>query len=321
MQKSNERPVDAALKALLTPTSLPSAFAGTTRPIAVTETQIDSVKRGWHEATMISLVGAIEMTLKRADFAFEPTAPERVILQRMGKYGIEHTGRGRPENKKEAVRVARTLLERYDAATALAVLDTCIEERENEHDLCDALLLALQEGDNILRAAPTLGSVRVLGIDPGTRNLGVCVLEVTGHVSQKTRSDGTPSAPLPLFRIHDWMLIDLLPEMHPSADTPFVVKIALPAATAVLRPSADVGALLSLQYDREQAARKRRNAKAKERRAALKTLETTDVDGTLQEASRKRRNEQAKERRRLKKRKVETEGREDVEPDIDLTGE
>lgn len=153
--------------------------------------------------------------------------------------------------KQESERVFRHLVENYshmqgvrealDAAKALG-------KGDHVHDMADAFLLALQAAMDVWRQYakellgprrpneeprrpdhPCLtneqchrgGTIRVLGIDPGTKNMGLCLLELTGM--QTVPADKAPTSiisgnqwtrgdPEPCFRVLVLELVDLKSE-------------------------------------------------------------------------------------------------------------
>jgi len=290
MKAANEAQVTRALAALFSPANMPAAFPPDS-PSALLSCEHQGgayAKRkedkgsGIHDADMLRLQNAIEATFLRADIR-RGLPKERKMERKMGKYGMQHSGLGRAENKVEAVRITRYLLEQYGATTLLAVLDAAGKQA---HDLCDAFLLALQLADAKAREGKLSFPFHVVGKDPGTRNLGVCVLELLGLQERSLRADGTRRAPLPVFRVLYWALVDLeAPTLMkqegldskstPVELLPYTIKVSLAKETPTLAPPAPSAELddemereLSFQANRQQAARKRRNEKAKEKRAA-----------------------------------------------------
>ncbi len=282
MQQSNRSVIERALKVLVSPTFLPAAFppptaepAASGLPGVACEVQSDGVKRGWHEDTMMALVGAIELQFGRADLAIAraahgaPATP-RSFKQTVLKWGLKHSGAGRAANKEDAVRIVRLLAAHYTHGDAIlgATLDAgyaAVDKngKHHDHDMADSVLLALQDAEDDLRAGKPAPVIKI-GIDPGTRNISVCVLALDALVDDRW----------PVFRILDWMLIDMMPDNDPM-EAGLVVKVSLPLGTGglTLSPPADVAALatgLSLKVDREEEARVRRNRKAKERRDAAR---------------------------------------------------
>jgi hypothetical protein len=150
----------------------------------------------------------------------------------------------REEHKEKAEEALKLIIERFLHTEDLrAVYDALAERGLNRHDVADALLLAL---DSALRwyaahaqevlgkrrpyedrpDTPVLtleqrnggGTIRVLAIDAGTRNLGLCLLELVdvvappeGRVGVTAGYDSPPNSrdPEPRFRVLALELIDL----------------------------------------------------------------------------------------------------------------
>ncbi len=281
MNKGNTVKVEQALEELFSPARMPAAFpaleSDRTRGIIACEHQgASGAKRGWHDVEMLALQQTIQGTFMRADIR-RGLPRERKFKKKMGKYGMQHAGLQREQNKREAVRIVRYLCQHcFHALALLAVLDAAADARENEHDLCDAFLLALQAAEKRARKGKEPFPIRAIGIDPGTRNLGVCVLDVISLSQRDPRPDGSARAPLPVIRVLYWALVDL-EEPDAKQKLPYTIKVALAEETPVYLPPPPLAARddemareLSFQVNRQQAARKRANAKAKEKRASKK---------------------------------------------------
>ena len=216
---------------------------------------------------MMDLVNQVEYAVVTADRTLPDadSAKRAPMVRRSNKYGMAQDGRygKRTNRKEEAVRVTRQLLEKYDAVHELAMLDACRDAKMNEHDLCDAFLLALQSAVDVQTGTqPLIGVVRVVGVDPGTRNLAVCLLEVSGLQPVPPQPDGTPRAPDPLFRVLYWALIDTIAN-H--------TKARLQSTGDVLRPRHhNIAVMLSIKSERQAEAKKRAAETRKRKRLSTK---------------------------------------------------
>ncbi len=159
------------------------------------------------------------------------------------KWMIAHDGSvgERIDRKVESERLGTMVMDRFKGAArwrtllmdALAQRPVC-----NRHDMTDAFLVAMQRLLNAYAAVVAkvlgrrrpheqrsdfavltpeqmnFGTLRALGVDPGTRNKGVCLLELVGMrappegVAAITRTN-SPLDPDPVFRILCWELVDL----------------------------------------------------------------------------------------------------------------
>jgi len=315
MDKGNEQRLLAALEALFSPAGMPAAFPPAHRyPLHPGVISCEHQGAGWakssiHDAGMQRLQEAIAGVLLRADLRHSGGTRERTMERAMGKFGMQHSGKDRAENKREAVRIVRALALAYEAHDLTATLDAAWEARENEHDLCDALLLVLQVVDRAMRERGLAGPLLGLGIDPGTRNLAVCVIDALGLAPRGLGADGkTPRAPLPIFSVRFWALIDL----EPADGSPFVIKVQLPHGPTphYVPPLAPPDGVddpleqeLSFKHNRDERARKRRNAQAKEKRAAKKAKLSPEEE----EAARLERNAKARARRAAAKKAKQEE--------------
>ena len=165
-------------------------------PMVVCENQHDQVKSP-HLAVMYRLVKFLTQELCAMDSL--RCTWTRVCVNRQRKYGMRHDGsHGTYAGRKAtSIVVATALLERYCATPLLEVLDAARDAKHKLDDLCDALLLALVTAvewfalaakDRDPKARPLRdgarsqvvgGTLRVLGVDPGTSNYAHCLIEVS----------------------------------------------------------------------------------------------------------------------------------------------
>lgn len=218
--------------------------------------------------------------------------------------------------------MTRALLEQYHAQPLLDFLDYVLTTRDHMDkkskidDLTDAFLMALQaaiqartlyiksktpatKAERAVWVSPS-GPVEAVGGDPGTRNWAMCHLELVDEEARPPNADGTPRAPHPLFIVHDWMLVDLL-QPDKEAGTLFTIRARLPPPPAtgpvVWSPvNQDIGMLISLQFDRQQAAKKRASDRAKQKRAEARAAKEATPAKPPQGVKRLREDEEEEER-------------------------
>ncbi len=177
-------------------------------------------------------------------------------------------------------------------------------DRIAEHDLCDAMLMALQDAENQMLSADHVPGTSAISfaIDPGYNNLALCGLELlelrpsTGP--PRMRADGTEGirAPDLIFRILDWRLIDL--DGETGRDIPFGIKAWLPPESCAARMRepcnkriGDYFTARSAKVERDDDKRVQRNTKAREARKRLREGKQPDlvpIDGDTEEPPAKR---------------------------------
>jgi hypothetical protein len=208
--------------------------------------------RDYHTRDMRELSEAFKEAVEERDEAdkkakviyVSPVAPRRV-RDAQKKWLVLHDGsyeRGREERKDVSEKVGTALFAYYKADNVSALLRLARDHRPplNRHDMCDAYLqamsLVLRMYSKIAQAVlgrrkpheqrsetPVLtfeqmqsgGTLRVLGLDPGVRNFGFCLLEFTGMEMTGNQTDPMGSEPEPMFRILSMQLIDLYSPYDP----------------------------------------------------------------------------------------------------------
>lgn len=236
----------------------------------------------------------------RATAAADPASPAAALLAASGgggnnlrlvhrakKYGIPHDGSAGPRNDRKVVaeHMARGLFRRY-AARALEALFAEADARGlNRHDMADALLLAIAEAVQLyaaycktvlprrrpgeqrpdappLPADQRLGTIRVAGLDPGMRNIGLAVVELVNmHEPLAPGLDPEPELRVLLLELVD--LQQRAPQscavLHYRADSTSPVLVPRPDTLA---PPALLAEVLVRLHDK-QAARAERLARPK----------------------------------------------------------
>jgi hypothetical protein len=271
-------------------------------PMVAMENQHDGVRNKWADQMLMDFTTDLVKAIKAEDARRALPADARTFDYLLKKYGLGRTAEdahNRPKHKQDAERLTRVMWDRYDATELLDEFARAEQAKPpmNRHDMADAFLLAMEcavrrwtlyckevlprrkRGEMRPDAAPLpddpdRGTIRVLGIDPGTRNIGVCLLELVG-MQLPPLPDGDASAaaePEPLFRVLMLDLVDL-------KALPLAVLHHAPAAPRLLRPNydhEDIGVLLKralavVAAKKEAAARRKVAIQAeKEARQARK---------------------------------------------------
>jgi len=221
--------------------------------------------------------------------AADPTYPEQLIHFGQKKYMVPHTGENggeREDNKRVSEAVMDSLIQHYEATAVGRLIDDLRERKLNRHDVADALLLALEKAMSIYKALaktilprrkrgekrpahPVLtpdqmgdgGTIRVLGIDPGTTNLGLCLVEL---VAQQLPPTDAGNEPEPLFRILLMQLVNLNQEalFRRYPDHWAIADIGAP--TPILTPVYDTADIRTF-FARAENARNKIKAKKRAR--------------------------------------------------------
>jgi hypothetical protein len=128
------------------------------------------------------------------------------------------------------------------------------------------------------------GTIRVLGIDPGERAMGLCLVELCGMQLAPLRVNGAPrrpgDAPEPVFRVLLMQLIDLKAPLSPVSGHAVLhyapsLHPPLPPAYAPVYDSHDIRDLLARAAEAaeetlaERQGRKRKRPPAAEEPAAV----------------------------------------------------
>lgn len=267
-------------------------------PVIIPENQADGGKSAWQRNEMtalcngyVSIMRAINEERRTAD----PAHPTQIIQFGQKKYMVPHTGENggqREDNKRVSEAVAASLVQHYEATPIGRFMDDLKERKLNQHDVADALLLALEKGMSIYKAlaktvlprrrrgekrsaAPVLtpgqmgdgGTIRVLGIDPGTTNLGLCLIEL---VAQQLPPPDAGDEPEPLFRVLAMQLVNLNqdPLFRRFKDNWAIASLGAP--TGILAPAydtADIRSFFARAEQARQASKKRKRTESKEKPA------------------------------------------------------
>jgi hypothetical protein len=179
------------------------------------------------------------------------------------------------DRKREAIRITHQLMEERDAHDGIALLQYHLGDTARGYkidDLCDAFLIALQAA--IVTMTSTTAEerlpmpLRLAGFDIGSRNFAFCLLELCALRERPPSPDGTWRAPDPVFRLLDWGLYDLVENGVAVARH---VVVAADQAPLRERVHEDIGdffrASITLQAERQKAARKRASETRKRKRA------------------------------------------------------
>lgn len=118
-----------------------------TLPLVVTENQFDHIKSAYAKCEMLVLSHAFRAAIESCDAKSQ--LGQRINMQAGLKYGIRNDNSlPRPERKKKADAVTRELFVELGLTQWTQWLDRCDAAKEQTHDMCDALLLAIQEAMN-----------------------------------------------------------------------------------------------------------------------------------------------------------------------------
>lgn len=232
-----------SLAARLKPLALPELYTARTAiggqailPIFCAETQNDHVQRGKSN----SYIGLMLRVQRFTQFCVKENdaVAGRVFIQAQCKYGMHNNGDhgDNPMRKKVCLATVRKFFECCGATELLDFLDEVEYETD---DLADSFSLGLQKaiewyserakaiyggqkadrfGVDEERAALLAGQgICIIGLDFGTRNYALCVLEVTGLDAAREEIYVTCDNEVkthwverPHFRVLRWQLLDLL---------------------------------------------------------------------------------------------------------------
>lgn len=216
-------------------------------PVYVCENQHDHTRleRGhMNLATMKRVERESQFLVERNDGAAGGTdaqaRPQRLFLQRQKKFGIHNNKDHGEYDRRKSVIVATTRnLFAACGAPARPLLDFLDASKAAGYkidDLCDAFLLALETGIEVLCDATRAlygvraverhgtgacdlggGTIRVNAVDPGTRNYARCLVEVSGLDAARLETYVTATGEAkehevarPRFRVLAWQLLDLV---------------------------------------------------------------------------------------------------------------
>ena len=214
-------------------------------PVVVTENQSDQQRNAYADRLMTDLSKRAWDAARERDDATPQLVPlpERGCVHALKKWLVPRNLGTREDNKAVSQAVARALLSTYPAGAGLLrdMFDTAAERGLNQHDMADALLLAMQEalrqyaahtktvlsrrrrGEKRSDTPPLTpeqmsggGTIRVVGIDPGERAMGLCVLELVRMEYTPTRSSARGDDPEPVFRVLLLQLVDLQSPWSPT---------------------------------------------------------------------------------------------------------
>jgi hypothetical protein len=297
--------VQALTTHVITRATLPHLFpvpaaAPAPLPVVAVEPQWDGAQSQYHKIICEAIATQLKAAVAAQDmvlYAGAGVAP-RSILYQAGKYGMAQDGRhgDHDARKRQAEAIVEGLLDSGDAHHALAFLAfrSSVGARGYKiDDLCDAFLITLERAVRLAApdtktTPPAALPLQVAGFDIGPRNFAYCQLEL--HALPVHDGDRA-TQPSPAFRIVDWALFDL--KQGDAAAAVAVARVPAAATAEVVRPRyRDIGMLLTLRSERQEAARLERNAKAREKRASLKRARDAEADA---EAGRPKRKKQKKE--------------------------
>ena len=303
-----------ALTRRLSPAAFPLLYESTATlggglsvPHLVTEQQNDHIRgRGSGLATMFRLQRHAQHLVEVADD--ERGVTTRLILNRSKKWGMHNNGDEEyPERKTDSIRNVRNLLAHSGARDLAAFLEAVHASGQKLDDLTDAFGLALEAACELYAKGfkalglgkkplqlgtpnPTLGTVRVLGIDPGTINFAFCLLEVTGFEpgthETYTLSDGVTIKEhflsSPIFRVLHWEVVNLETDQVKG-------HFALSADALATAPYYSRNVVPERMQDAPKLARRKRkrttdaNEEGRNKRARLDHNKRTNVENAEKE--------------------------------------
>jgi hypothetical protein len=207
----------------------------------------------------------------------------------------------RLENKAEAERLLRGIASRYNATKMKAFIQKAEKHDYNVHDLADACLTALRKAIDLYKlmvkkvlprrkrgekrsdAAPlsreqmNAGTIRVISLDPGYNDIGLCGVELLAMQLPPEDAD-YPDEPEPIFRIFLWQLIDCRIEFHEKKGyAKLCYKTESGDDEPYLYPDYELPDIRAFFFDREAA----KKAKQAEKRAAKKALAAAADDDLI----------------------------------------
>jgi hypothetical protein len=195
----------------------------------------------------------------------------------------------RLENKAESERLTRGIAERYRAEKLKTLIKKAEHADMNVHDFSDAFLGAIQKaivlykllvkkvlprrkrGEKRSDMAPLTaeqmkgGTIRVVFIDPGFYNIGLCMIELLAM--QLPPADAEyPDEPEPIFRILLLQLVDARQDWDDKTGHAKLVYDTRGENEPYLYPDYELPDIRAFFFDREAA----KKAKQAEKRAAKK---------------------------------------------------
>lgn len=206
-------------------------------PVIVVENQGDTGKTNYARFDMTNFTNDLLAELTHADRERAPNAPARLVVFGQKKWALPHTGElggEREDNKAVIEKNMHALVDRYEATELRRLLASLKEQALNRHDVADAFFLAMHKAQELyaLHAKTQLprrkkgekrsdtpvltpaqlgggGTIRVLGIDPGTTNLGLCLVELVAQELPPLDSGVPEHEPEPVFRVIFMQLVNL----------------------------------------------------------------------------------------------------------------
>lgn len=280
-------------------------------PMVAIENQHDGVRNAWADKQLMELTQKMVKAIQKEDASRALPGAARTFDYVLKKYGLKRTeedAHDRAKHKQDSERLTRAMWDRCDAVELLAVFARAADAtpRFNCHDMADAFLVAMECAvrrwtmyckELRLPLTNTLapGTIRVLGIDPGTRNLGVCLLELVGMQAPRLPADTNAELqkmadPEPVFRV---LLLDLV-DLKSTGDLAVVHHEAAAGSAPVRRPNhdhEDIGVLMKRAADKVAA----KKAAAAQRKAAreAKKRECANADADEPPPAKKRKKEAA----------------------------
>lgn len=121
--------------------------AGQTLPLIVCENQFDHIKSDYSKTEMLVLSHAFRASVEAVDG--REGLSSRINIQAGLKYGLRNDNSlTRPQRKAKADAIVRELFVELGLTEWSAWLERMDAAKEQTHDMCDALLLAIQEAMN-----------------------------------------------------------------------------------------------------------------------------------------------------------------------------